>query len=77
MDPGNSQVDVVRDVRDIKTLANKNCKECWGRGTKSIVVPNLATPVGNLPQLCNCVVHFLKKNPDLAFEFLKLNGQAH
>jgi len=66
------------DVKDVRTLADKDCRQCWGKGVVSIVHPSTAgdAPHG-MPILCDCVVRYLKKHPEVALEFLYHHGQVH
>ena len=68
------------DVRDVRTLADKDCTECNSKGiVRKVHSENVggAALLEGRDELCQCVVKFLKGRPDLAFEFLKLHGQVN
>jgi len=79
MDSTSTQRDVVRNIKDPKTMADSNCPYCYGRGVNHIILPDQVSNQGieSVPQICSCVVRFLKSNPSLLFEFLKSQGQIH
>lgn len=77
MDSVNAHTNAVKDVRDPKAMADKNCPRCYGRGVNHIILPDQVSKEGvkNVPQICDCVVKFLKKHPIELLEFLKSQGQ--
>lgn len=74
------------NVNDPRTMAKAGCPDCLGRGVRTIIRVPIVTHLqedmmaGNpegLPELCHCVVSYLKSNPITLLEFLKAQGMVH
>lgn len=71
-----SQARLSVDVKDPRTMAKTGCPDCLGRGIRIIIRPSNENPNG-LPEMCHCVVSYLKSNPVVLLEFLKSQEQVH
>jgi hypothetical protein len=64
------------DVKDPRTMAKSGCPDCLGRGIRTIIRLSDENPSG-LPEICHCVISYLKSHPAVLLEFLKSQEQVH
>jgi hypothetical protein len=64
------------DISDPRTMSKAGCPDCFGRGLRLVVVAGSDNTSG-LPEICHCVVSYLKHNPVQLLEFLKMREQTH
>jgi hypothetical protein len=76
MDQGTTLADSGVDVKSPRTMADQKCDDCFGRGVRFVIRPS-SNNRENLPEVCHCVVKFLKAHPVLLLQFLRMRGELH